>query len=119
MWELTYTDEFQAWWDTLDDATRASILAGIQQLPTFGPALGRPLVDTIRGSRYSNMKELRTQHRGRPYRTFFAFDPRRMAVLLIGGDKSDDPDFYDRMIPIADAAYTAYLELLGDEKAER
>jgi len=72
-------------------------------------------VDTINGSRHTNMKELRTQHRGRPYRTFFAFDPRRAAILLIGGDKTGDKRFYDRLIPIADDLYDEYLEELKKE----
>jgi len=71
--------------------------------------LKRPYSDTINGSRHSNMKELRTQHQGRPFRTFFAFDPSRTAILLIGGDKTGDNRFYDRMIPIADDLFDIYL----------
>jgi hypothetical protein len=58
------------------------------------------------------MKELRTQHRGRPLRTLFAFDPRRSAILLIGGDKTGDDRFYDRMIPLADRLYDEHLHEL-------
>jgi len=61
------------------------------------------------------MKELRTQHRGRPVRTFFAFDPRRRAILLIGGDKTGDDRFYDRMVPLADRLYDEHLDELRDE----
>jgi hypothetical protein len=61
------------------------------------------------------MKELRTQHRGRPLRTFYAFDPRRMAILLIGGDKTGDARFYDRMIPIADKLFDDHLKDLQKE----
>jgi hypothetical protein len=61
------------------------------------------------------MKELRTQHRGRPLRTLFAFDPRRCAILLIGGDKSGDNRFYEQMIPIADRLYDEHLETLRKE----
>lgn len=61
------------------------------------------------------MKELRTQCKGRPTRTFFAFDPRRMAILLIGGDKTGDDRFYDRMIPLADRLYDKHLEELRKE----
>jgi hypothetical protein len=61
------------------------------------------------------MKELRTQHQGRPLRTFFAFDPRRCAILLIGGDKSGDKRFYERMIPLADRLYDEHLEALRKE----
>jgi hypothetical protein len=61
------------------------------------------------------MKELRTQHQGKPYRSFFAFDPRRTAILLIGGDKTGDKRFYDRMIPIADDLYDGYLQEIEKE----
>ncbi len=61
------------------------------------------------------MKELRTQHRGEPYRTLFAFDPRRSAILLIGGNKTGDKRFYDRLVPIADALYEDHLNQLRDE----
>jgi len=61
------------------------------------------------------MRELRTQAKGRPLRTFFAFDPRRTAILLIGGDKTGDRRFYDRMIPLADALYEEYLKQIKDE----
>jgi hypothetical protein len=61
------------------------------------------------------MKELRTQHAGRPIRTLFAFDPRRTAILLIGGDKTGDARSYDRMVPIADDLYDEYLADLRKE----
>jgi hypothetical protein len=69
----------------------------------------------VEGSKHTNMKELRTQHEGRPFRTFFAFDPRRTAILLIGGDKTGDKQFYRRMIPEADRLFDAYLEELRKE----
>ncbi len=61
------------------------------------------------------MKELRTQSKGRPLRTFYAFDPRRLAILLIGGDKTGDDRFYDRMIPLADRLYDEHLEELRED----
>jgi len=61
------------------------------------------------------MKELRTQHSGRPIRTMFAFDPRRTAILLIGGDKTGDDRFYNKMIPLADDLYDLHLQTLQDE----
>ena len=70
---------------------------------------------TIQGAKHTNMKELRTQCRGRPLRTFFAFDPRRTAILLIGGDKTGDKRFYERMIPLAERHYNNYLEELRRE----
>ena len=69
----------------------------------------------LKGSKHSNMKELRTQHQGRPIRTLFAFDPRRCAILLIGGDKAGDERFYERMIPLADRLYDEHLDMLRKE----
>ena len=115
VWDVEYTDEFAAWWSTLNAEEQASVGATVDLLAADGPNLGRPHADAVKGSRHGNLKELRTQHAGRPYRTFFAFDPRRTAILLIGGDKTGDKRFYDRMIPLADALYDAYLNELTDE----
>jgi hypothetical protein len=114
-WQVEFTDEFEAWWNTLADDEQEDVAAGVDQLIERGPQLPRPLVDTVRGSRHSNMKELRTQSGGKPLRTFFAFDPRRTAILLIGGDKTGDGRFYERMISIADALYDDHLEDLKRE----
>lgn len=115
MWEVEYTDEFEAWWNTLPEGVQDAIARDVQLLIEFGPGLGRPQVDTLKESKFSNMKELRTQHAGEPYRTFFAFDPRRSAILLIGGNKSGDKRFYDRYIPLADKLYEQYLDELRKE----
>jgi len=115
MWEVEYTDEFGSWWDSLDEDEQESIAASIELLRQLGPHLPRPHADTLTGSRHTNMKELRTQHRGRQLRTFFAFDPRRYAILLIGGDKTGDERFYERMIPLADRLYDEYLGTLRNE----
>jgi hypothetical protein len=110
MWEVEYTDEFGAWWGTLTPDEQASLDAGVRLLERFGPHMSRPYVDTVKGSRHPNMKELRTQSKGRPLRTLFAFDPRRCVILLIGGDKTGDDRFYDRVIPLADNLYDAHLD---------
>lgn len=68
------------------------------------------------GARHSNMKELIVQHAGRPYRILFAFDPRRCAILLIGGDKTGSERWYEDHIPIADQLYDEHLEALQREK---
>jgi hypothetical protein len=115
VWEVEFTDEFGGWWDQLDASEQEAIAASVELLRKLGPNLPRPHADTLKGSRHSNMKELRTQHEGRPLRTWFAFDPRRRAILLIGGDKSGDDRFYDRMIPLADDLYDAHLEALRRE----
>ena len=115
MWSIEVTDEFVAWWNTLAEGEQISISASIALLETHGPSLGRPHADTLQGSNYANLKELRTQHAGRPFRTLFAFDPRRTAILLIGGDKTGDDRFYDRMIPLAEALYETYLQEIRKE----
>ncbi|MDD4889543.1 MAG: type II toxin-antitoxin system RelE/ParE family toxin [Phycisphaerae bacterium] len=115
MWKVEYTDEFDQWWEALTEAEQDSVSESVGLLCGLGPFLGRPHADAVKGSRHSNMKELRTQHRGRPLRTFFAFDPRRSAILLIGGDKTGDDRFYERMIPLADRLYDTYLEEIRRE----
>ncbi len=115
MWEIEYTDEFGHWWDQLDEAEQESVAASVELLRRLGPTLPRPHADTLKGSRHGNMKELRTQHQGRPLRTLFAFDPRRCAILLIGGDKTGEDRFYERMIPRADDLYDQHLDALRKE----
>ncbi|MBL4810592.1 MAG: type II toxin-antitoxin system RelE/ParE family toxin [Phycisphaerales bacterium] len=115
MWEVEFTDEFEQWWLGLDEDEQESVAASVGLLEKLGPGLPRPHADTVKGSAYPNMKELRTQHQGRPFRTFFAFDPTRSAILLIGGDKTGDKRFYDRMIPEADRLYGEHLKELKDE----
>ena len=115
MWNVEITDEFEVWFNELDEDEQDALQASIILLEKDGPALGRPHADSVKGSRHSNMKELRTQCKGHPIRTFFAFDPRRSAILLIGGDKTGDNRFYDRMVPIADKLFDSYLEELRKE----
>jgi hypothetical protein len=79
-----------------------------------GASLGRPYVDTIKGSAFTNMKELRVQHDGNPYRILFAFDPQRQAVLLIGGNKRGDKRWYEKNIPIGDRRFAEYLAETND-----
>ncbi len=115
MWEVEYTIEFEHWWNSLDAYEQRSVAASVELLRQVGPQLGRPHADTVKGSKHSNMKELRTQHQGHPLRTLFAFDPRRCAILLIGGDKTGDDQFYGQMIPLADRLYDEHLETLKRE----
>ena len=115
VWEIEFTDEFETWWNSLDESEQESLAASIGLIEQIGPHLGRPHSDTVKGSRHANMKELRTQHKGHPIRTFYAFDPRRMAVLLIGGDKTGDGQFYERRVPKADTLFDDHLEELKKE----
>src|ERR1700690_20139 len=108
-WVVEFTSEFESWWNSLSEDEQIDVDAKVRLLEVFGPALGRPHVDTVRGSRHPNMKELRIQHAGRPFRTLFAFDPRRAAILLIGGDKTGNPGWYDECIPIADKLFDEHL----------
>jgi len=108
-WVVEFTSEFESWWNSLSEDEQIDVDAKVRLLEVFGPALGRPHVDTVRGSRHPNMKELRIQHAGRPYRTLFAFDPRRSAILLLGGDKTGNPRWYDECIPIADELFDEHL----------
>lgn len=115
MWEVEYTDEFERWWNSLDKHEQGSIALSVRMLTLAGPHLMRPYADTVNGSRFPNMKELRTQHKGRPLRTLFAFNPERYAILLIGGDKTGDNRFYEKMIPEADRLYAEHLDELKKE----
>ena len=108
-WEVEFTDEFGEWWDGLTVEEQDSVADSVYVLQESGPALTRPLADTIHGSKYHNMRELRIQHRGRPYRVLYAFDPRRVGVLLIGGDKTGNDRWYEEFVPKADAIYTHHL----------
>ena len=117
-WEVEYTDEFGKWWLELSEEEQESITAAVEILEQRGPAVRRPLVDTIKQSRHANMKELIVP-RGN-IRILFAFDPRRMAILLIGGDKTDEWDkWYDRMVPVADDLYDEHLAALEREQASQ
>lgn|SRR5262245_22167342 len=113
MWEVLYTDEFGAWFETLTEDQQDAVIARVDLLEAEGPALGRPTVDTIAGSRHPNMKELRVS-KGGAIRILFAFDPRRQAVLLIGGDKRGQwQAWYEKAIPLADDLFDDYLREAG------
>lgn len=108
-WDVRYTDEFASWLKSLPTVQADAVLRLLLVLRLQGPALGRPYADTVKGSRYPNLKELRVQNKGKPLRAFFIFDPERAAVILCGGDKTGDEQFYRREIARAEAIYEAYL----------
>lgn len=114
-WEVEFTDEFEEWWNTLTEAEQEDVDAKVRLLQRIGPRLGRPHSDAVRASRHRNMKELIIQHAGRPYRVLYAFDPRRVALLLIGGDKTGDKRCYEKFVPIADRLYSEHLVTLEEE----
>ncbi len=112
-WEVEVSDEFAEWYRALDDEECESVDTSVDMLAAHGPMLGRPEVDTLKGSRYSNVKELRVQHQGKPLRILFAFDPRRCAYLILGGDKTGDGNWYVTAIRQAEAIYAQHLIEIG------
>ena len=116
-WDVEFTEEFARWWEHLTVGEQVDVNAKVILLQKLGPSLPRPHADVIQFSRHPNMKELRIQHSGRPYRVLFAFDPRRCAVLLLGGDKTGNNRWYEEFVPVADALYDRHLKSL--KKKER
>ncbi len=114
-WEVEYTDEFGEWWGELTEAQQNRVAATVRLLGGRGPALPFPYSSSVRSSRHEHMRELRVQSRGNPLRIFYAFDPRRTAILLIGGDKTGNDRFYEQYVPLADALYDTHLEELTAE----
>jgi len=112
--ELEMTNEARDWYLALSDRDQQAIGAAIDMVAEKGPSLGRPVVDAIKGSRHSNMKEARSV--GGHLRALFAFDPRRTAIVLLGGDKRGDwTAWYERNVPLADDLYDEYLDELRRE----
>ena len=121
MWQIEY-NHIVSWLDTLDSQSVAHIFAALELLEQEGPMLGRPLVDTIKGSAFKNMKELCPASPGSSeVRILFAFDPKRRAILLLGGNKAKGKNgkakwsnWYKQAIPKADALYRRHLTMMGD-----
>ncbi|ECC9153858.1 type II toxin-antitoxin system RelE/ParE family toxin [Salmonella enterica subsp. salamae] len=111
MWDVETTDVFDKWFAAQADVLKEDLLAAMIILSEQGPQLGRPYADTVNGSSFSNMKELRIQHHGNPIRAFFAFDPSRHGIVLCAGDKTvlNEKRFYRDMIKLADAEYRKHL----------
>jgi hypothetical protein len=114
-WNVENTDEFTEWWNELTEAQQEDIAAAAELLMERGPNLSFPHSSGIENSRHRHMRELRVQSGGHPVRIFYAFDPRRSAILLIGGDKTGDNRFYEKMIPLADKLYDEHLDELRKE----
>jgi hypothetical protein len=108
-WRIETTGEFDEWFGDLMAGSQDRVLAGVAILREDGPAVGRPLVDSVKGSAHSNMKEMRTG----TVRVLFAFDPQRAAILLVGGDKRGQwRSWYRRSIPKADRLFDKHLQSL-------
>jgi hypothetical protein len=105
--------EVAEWIESLDSTGHQRVVEALDVLAEFGPALGRPLVDTLRGSSLANLKELRPG----TVRILFAFDPWRSTILLVGGDKSGRWNaWYETAIPLAEQRYEIYLKERGEEE---
>jgi hypothetical protein len=113
-WDVQFDDDFAVWLAGLEASLRAEIIAYANLLRHHGPQLGRPYVDTLEDSDFANMKELRVQYRGNPWRVLFAFDPRRVAILLVGGNKRGDKRWYKKHLPIADERFRRHLKRLEE-----
>jgi len=118
VWDVVFTDEYADWLRTLDEQQLGDVRASIRLLGEQGPRLARPYADTLKGSRHTNMKELRTQSVGKPLRSLFAFDPERKAVVLIGGEKTGEKRFYKDLIPQADEIFDRHLTELKKKENE-
>ena len=109
VWDIVTTAEYRSWVRSLPDEVRARLHRAEHRLIEQGPRLGRPIADTVRGSRFRNMKELRPT---RTIRAFYAIDPQQRIVMLCGGDKAASQQgekWYRRMIRRADRLYRAHL----------
>lgn len=119
-WTVLFHDAFDAEFEALEHELQDELLAHAKLLAEFGPNLGRPTVDTLKGSQHANMKELRFSWNGQIWRVAFAFDPQRQAILLVGGDKggADQRRFYKRLLTVAGERYDDHLNTLSQSSKE-
>lgn len=129
-WILVCSTEFEAWLNAQTEALQDATLTNLRILEEFGPTLGRPKVDTLKGSNLKNLKELRFEFDRAPIRVLFAFDPNRQALIILAGDKSSDKRWYEKSIPTAEKIFLRHITQLkidegkvrkigDDEKEER
>jgi hypothetical protein len=120
-WPVTFHPEFELEFDELDPDVQDELLAQASLLEAFGPRLGRPRVDTLNGSAYANMKEMRFDAADGVWRVAFAFDPGQQAILLVAGDKSgkNEKRFYKRLIARADKRYEGHLAALKKKRKRK
>lgn len=115
-WQINYTDEYEVWWGLLDEETQVAIATVIGLLEEVGPGLRRPHADTLHHTKQKNLRELRIQHKGEPWRVIYAFDPKRAAILLVGGNRTGDDRWYEVNIPIAERLYAEHLASLKKQE---
>lgn len=118
-WDVEYTDEFEAWWVGLNEDEQIDIDAVVGLLEEKGPHLPYPYSSDVKRTRHGSIRELRIQHKGKPYRILYAFDPRRTAILLIGGRKGGDRRWYDKYVPLAEKIYREHLKSLEKERGKK
>ncbi|MGK7898154.1 MAG: type II toxin-antitoxin system RelE/ParE family toxin, partial [Xenococcus sp. (in: cyanobacteria)] len=111
-WKVIFHEQFLSEFSELPLEAQDKLIAHARLLEKYGATLSRPYVDTLKGSKYSNMKELRFNTTDAVWRVAFAFDPKRQAVLLVAGDKSriNQKRFYSKLISLADKRFKNYLE---------
>ena len=117
-WLVEFTDEFEIWWTSLSEMEQEAIDKKVRLLQRFGPVLPRPHADVITTSKHSNRKELRSKVDEHQLRVLYAFDPRRAALLLIGGDKSGNPSWYEQFVPLADRLFDEHLGEIAKENED-
>ncbi len=115
-WSVIFCEEFDEEFRVMPKELRKAIMANTIPLEEFGPSLGRPRVDTLKGSIFQNMKELRFDWMNGVWRIAFAFDPQREAILLVGGDKrgADQRQFYRNLVRQADERYQRHLNKIAE-----
>src|SRR5712675_1419414 len=120
-WKVDLHNDFLPEYRDLHKDVQDELLAHIELLEQFGPQLGRPRADTLKGSRHSNMKELRFDAADGVWRVAFAFDPNRKAILLVAGDKSGggEKQFYRQLIEKADRRFDAHVVKMKKEKERK
>jgi hypothetical protein len=118
VWAVEFTDEFEEWWHTLSELEQGKVDARVGLLMERGPDLGFPFSSQISTSRFPEMRELRAQAGGDPLRVLYAFDTRRTAILLVGGDKTGEGRWYETNVPIADRLFERHMRLIAKERSE-
>ena len=114
---IEFTEEFRVWWDDLSADEQESVDTVVGLLEEKGWKLKYPYSSDVKSSKYGEVRELRVQHLGQPYRVLYAFDPRQVAVLILGGVKTGKNDWYNKYVPLADRIYCEHLKSLKEEES--